>query len=623
MVVCAAKKADRSRLIRSAERYMTKHAYKKAAVIYRKILALDAGDLHARQKLAEALVRAGDTQGAREEYLEVADRFRRRGFDLKAIGALKVLLSQDPADIVVNERLVDVFIHLGLTGDAASRLHVLAEAYEAQGELGKAIRKREQIEELAPQDILNSLQLGESHRIRGASGDSTKVFKEVLSKVGKKTTSTLPFVKVAERLLELGHEDVSISRQVAQSLLEHGDLRSALDWLERCQKLAPNDVQTLEIFAQLFKRAGHDEKHSSVRREIERISLSEGILERPMQTERRLSELAVRVVDNATPPPGTPPPFTPPPRVAEKEARINAPPTDPSPVASLQTPARPPPIPADALSTSTSQTESPTGGSPLAYATPPPLSGGTAPPPHRGPKPPPLPSSAMAAIVDEELDQAFSVAFRPLPATPCPSSVPLPGPGEGGRRRQASRHERDQRSAMLPPPNPLPPKPLSGPRDVEGDEFEVRVFDSVVKLPSNVVAAEESCSPSRVAQGVGVAARDDLLYEGEDEVEIDVESLLEPDEPTEWPRPAIEDVMVRLDPEVDRLLNGVRTLLEFDIVDKALRIASKALEIAPNDPQVRELHKLALYRAGRAGQRNAEGGLAGRSQMTGSGDDHE
>lgn len=631
--MCAAKKANRSRLIKSAERYTSKLAYKKAAAAYREVLALDAGDLHTRQKLAEVLIRAGDTKAARDEYLDVADRYRNRGFDLKAIGALKVLLSRDPVDIVVNERLADVFTHLGLTGDAVSRLHVLAEAYEAQGELGNAIQKREQIEKLAPQDILNSLQLGESHRNRGAPVESTKVYKQVLSKVGKKTTATLPFVKVAERLLELGHEDVAISRQVAQSLLEDGDLTSALEWLERCQKLAPNDVQTLEIFAELFRRAGHNEEYDGILREIGRLSSSDPVTESPSPTEARLSELSVCVVDNATPPPGTPPPFSPPPRLAESALTPPAPPRIPGqatpPPPPLPPPAsKPPPIPTDALSASPSRKISPRRSSTPARAKLPPLPIGTmTPPPHRGPKPPPLPSSAMAALIDEELDQAFSVAFRPMPATPSPSPVPMPKPGDSDLRRRAPTFDREQRSALMPSPNPLPPKPLVGTLDDRDDDFEVRVFDSVVSLPSNVVAAEESCRPSRVAQGVGEAARDDLVYEGEAEVEIDVESFLEFEDLDEPPPVALEGGTVRLDPEVDRLLNGVRTLLEFDIVDKALRIAARALEKAPDDLQVRELHKLAVYRAGRAGQRDAEGGLPRRSRMNRNvnrdGDGHE
>jgi hypothetical protein len=233
----------------------------------------------------------------------------------------------------------------------------------------------------------------------------------------------------------------------------------------------------------------------------------------------------------------------------------------------------------------------------------------------------------MAAIIDEELDHAFSVAFRPLPATPVPSSLSPPPLRGGEAERKVKKTERSRRAASPAAANPDKREQAFSSLDEMDDELEVRVFDSVVSLPSNLVAAEESCRPSRVAQGVPEAARDDLVYVEEDEIEIDVEPLFEPDEPSEEPLIEFEDAIVRLDPEVDRLLNGVRTLLEFDIVDKALRIASKALEKAPNDPQVRELYKLALYRAGRIGQRDSSGGLAAKGSRARSagrgGEDHE
>jgi CRP-like cAMP-binding protein len=101
--------ADLRKLKDKAAELVSKGKFEKAASVYREVVEADAKDVATRQKLAEALRRAGEIPDAIEEYKQVADRFARDGLLIKAIAICKTILELDPEHGETQQALADLY----------------------------------------------------------------------------------------------------------------------------------------------------------------------------------------------------------------------------------------------------------------------------------------------------------------------------------------------------------------------------------------------------------------------------------------------------------------------------------------------------------------------------------
>ncbi len=81
----------------------------KAADLYREAAEADPKDVGTRQKLAEALRRAGRLPEAIQAYGEVADRFGKDGLLIKAIAISKMILELDPRHVETQSALAELY----------------------------------------------------------------------------------------------------------------------------------------------------------------------------------------------------------------------------------------------------------------------------------------------------------------------------------------------------------------------------------------------------------------------------------------------------------------------------------------------------------------------------------
>ncbi|HSM93139.1 MAG TPA: tetratricopeptide repeat protein, partial [Anaeromyxobacteraceae bacterium] len=101
--------ADLRKLKDKAAELSAKGKLDKAASLYREVVEADPKDLTSRQKLAEALRRAGEIPEAIEEYKLVADRFARDGLLIKAIAICKTILELDPQHVETQGALAELY----------------------------------------------------------------------------------------------------------------------------------------------------------------------------------------------------------------------------------------------------------------------------------------------------------------------------------------------------------------------------------------------------------------------------------------------------------------------------------------------------------------------------------
>jgi CRP-like cAMP-binding protein len=88
--------------------HLRRGRFDKAAELLSVVVASDPRDLPARQKLADALRRAGDDRDAIRVYRELSDEYASQGELLKAIAVCKVILDIDPKQQAAHEALAQL-----------------------------------------------------------------------------------------------------------------------------------------------------------------------------------------------------------------------------------------------------------------------------------------------------------------------------------------------------------------------------------------------------------------------------------------------------------------------------------------------------------------------------------
>jgi len=75
----------------------------------RDIVAAEPGDLSARQKVAEILVRQGHVDDAVEQYAEAVRRYAEEGLFFKAVGLSRVILTLAPTHQLAQHLLAELY----------------------------------------------------------------------------------------------------------------------------------------------------------------------------------------------------------------------------------------------------------------------------------------------------------------------------------------------------------------------------------------------------------------------------------------------------------------------------------------------------------------------------------
>jgi len=337
---------DKNRVVADATKLVQKGQFDKAIRAYEKILSEDPKDVRVLLKIGELQQKKGDQAGAAETFGRVADAYGEQGFFLKAVAVLKQMLKLAPDDLRVNERLAGLYQQLGILSDAMAQLQVVAAAAEKSGDeakLGDVLRR---MVDLEPDNVGSAVKLGELY----AKQSNVKLALEHLRRAAgqlKRNNRADEYVKVAERISFLAHDDLELVRELANIYLAKGDTKRALAKLQLCFKAEPKNVETLTLLAQAFRDLGQTSKTVSVYKELAHLHLEQGRQDDGRATWRRVLELvpedpeALLALEPPRPASAAPPsPVAAPPPVPPMALR--APPSGPPPGAQRAKPAAPP-----------------------------------------------------------------------------------------------------------------------------------------------------------------------------------------------------------------------------------------------------------------------------------------
>lgn len=232
---------NKAKVIEDIQKYIQKGQIDKAIEEYERVIRIDPRDYKLRQKLGDLYLRKGKNAEAVNQYMQVAEYYVQDGFYLKAIALYSQILRTDPSKLFIYEKLSELYKKQGLIGDAVSKLRSLAEIYEKQRNLSEAIQTWEKIINIDPENIIYRGKLVEFYLKQGlATRAAEKLQQAVDFFKGKGRYDDVE--KLLEHFPGIVEEDKTIGIKMARSLLSEGKFKDALEKIDQYLKVNPKDA---------------------------------------------------------------------------------------------------------------------------------------------------------------------------------------------------------------------------------------------------------------------------------------------------------------------------------------------------------------------------------------------
>ena len=177
----------------------------------------------------------------------------------KAAAVYKQALRIAPEDPVLHTDLGDAYFRLGRLKDAVRVFHKAQKIYKRDDNVRAQRDILERMVRIDPEDVGLRIQLAERYEKDRDRDQALDLFRGAAHQL-KSEGRLDEFVQVLERMIYLEPERLELRKEVVRIYLGRGDEKHALKHLQYCFKVAPQDIETLELLASTFHRLGATEK---------------------------------------------------------------------------------------------------------------------------------------------------------------------------------------------------------------------------------------------------------------------------------------------------------------------------------------------------------------------------
>ncbi|GAB4539016.1 MAG: tetratricopeptide repeat protein [Thermodesulfovibrionia bacterium] len=282
---------DKAQVSKNAQRYLLKGQIDLAIAEWGKLIA-EKKDGNVYNIIGDLYLKKNNLKDAVESFKKAADIFREDGFTLKAIALYKKILNITPKDIDTILTLAELNKEKGLTAEAIDNMLLAADIYNAEGKIEKAIEIYQKALELAPYRINLKTKIIELYLKIGLSGEAVRQYVEIaedyLSK-GELEKAKGYFLNA----VEIDKQNIPSIIGLSEIAERYGDMDEALVYLKNAISIAPDDSRVCLRYADLLIRNERlDEaeeilkrmaelypSNTEVKRRLGDIYISKGMLE--------------------------------------------------------------------------------------------------------------------------------------------------------------------------------------------------------------------------------------------------------------------------------------------------------------------------------------------------------
>ena len=246
---------NKSKSLRTAEKYVLQGKIPAAIDEYRKVVEADPGDLTTINTLGDLYVRAGRIQDAIRNFSRIADSYREGGFTLKAIAMLKKISKLDPTNVETAMKLANLYSQQGLLVEARQQYLQVADAFARNNQAHKALEAYQKIADLDPSNTSVRLKLGEIYSREGMPEQAHDAFLMAGTELLRK--GDLDHALTANlKAIAINPDSRHALTAVASIYTQQGQAERAINLLCEAFERSPGDVELLTILGRTYLGAG-------------------------------------------------------------------------------------------------------------------------------------------------------------------------------------------------------------------------------------------------------------------------------------------------------------------------------------------------------------------------------
>lgn len=243
---------NKDKILDAAKDFVAQGKLDKAIREYEKILSADPKDMRVKLRIAELFSKRRQIPEAIKSYKEVAESYTRDGFFLKAVTVFKSILRLNPSLQDVNQALAELYEKMGLSQDASHQYEILANAYEQKGEYEKALKMRERLVQIFPEEATYRVRLAEAYQREDRKEEAIDQFEVLADQAKKVQKDPKRLIDLYEKILPARPDNQEMFVDLINLYYEMKNYKSALKWLDTKKQLVAADAHLLELQAKMY-----------------------------------------------------------------------------------------------------------------------------------------------------------------------------------------------------------------------------------------------------------------------------------------------------------------------------------------------------------------------------------
>ncbi|HEY7697235.1 MAG TPA: tetratricopeptide repeat protein, partial [Vicinamibacteria bacterium] len=258
---------NKDRVFKAAENYIKKNRIDKAIAEYESWLKENPKDWNIIRTVGDLYARISRNDEAIKKYAQVADHYRKDGFNVRAIATHKMVLRLDPQNEPAMRNLAELQAEEGLLMEAKSYYQTLVELYNKQGHKRAAGEVFKKLAEIDPQDVKIRYKYADFLNKNGKPDEASQEYVGIADQfIGQGLVDEA--VKILEQGRSLQTSDPALKIKLAQACSMQGNHAQAIRLLEEVRRVASKDPAILGKLGEAYLAAGNTDDAQMIFQEL-------------------------------------------------------------------------------------------------------------------------------------------------------------------------------------------------------------------------------------------------------------------------------------------------------------------------------------------------------------------
>ena len=239
----------------------------KAVALYRQIAEDSPRDWNTIKKIGDLYARMNLVREASLEYAKVADFYERDGFLLKAIAVWKQINKLDASDLKSYERLADLYAKQGLMVEAKGQYQIVVDEYIKRGKVRDAGDALKKMADIDPSDLKVRSKLADLYNREGNLAKAVEEHVAIAEELNRKG-HLAEALQVLEKGLKIDPKSARLRAELARVHLLQKNYEKAIHYLEEASRQSPGDAQVVARLGEAYLGAKRVEEAEAIFRRL-------------------------------------------------------------------------------------------------------------------------------------------------------------------------------------------------------------------------------------------------------------------------------------------------------------------------------------------------------------------